>query len=258
MARFDEDTSAFPGAEHRRALLEELRSSFRLEWHGIHGVAHWSRVWSNGRRLAQLEGSPEIDLGVVELFAWLHDSCRLNDEHDPDHGPRAAELACELRGAFFELSDERFELLRQACRGHTRGLVQAHPTVMVCWDSDRLDLGRVGLRPDPERLCTGAAKRPEVIDWALARSLGGEPRADFGADFDGESEREQSSLSRAAVPDEAAYLCDSCGESIVIPIDASAGRRQEYVEDCPVCCNANVIRVDLGEDGQAWASAHGE
>ena len=89
-------------------------------------------------------------------------------------------------------------------------------------------------------------------------TLGGEPRADFGADFDGESEREQSSLSRAAVPDEAAYLCDSCGESIVIPIDASAGRRQEYVEDCPVCCNANVIRVDLGEDGQAWASANGE
>lgn len=43
--------------------------------------------------------------------------------------------------------------------------------------------------------------------------------------------------------DEAAYTCDSCGEEIVIPIDASAGATQEYVEDCPVCCHPNVIRL---------------
>jgi hypothetical protein len=49
--------------------------------------------------------------------------------------------------------------------------------------------------------------------------------------------------------EEASYTCDACGEEIVIPLDASAGNRQEYVEDCPVCCRANVISVRIEEDG---------
>lgn len=57
---------------------------------------------------------------------------------------------------------------------------------------------------------------------------------------------------------EASYTCDSCGEEIVIPIDLSAGRDQEYVEDCPVCCNANVIRVVLEGDGEARITAQSE
>lgn len=48
--------------------------------------------------------------------------------------------------------------------------------------------------------------------------------------------------------DEATYICDSCGEEIVIPVDVSAGRHQQYVEDCPVCCCPNVIHVDIDED----------
>ncbi|HET6883770.1 MAG TPA: CPXCG motif-containing cysteine-rich protein [Pirellulales bacterium] len=55
--------------------------------------------------------------------------------------------------------------------------------------------------------------------------------------------------------DEASYLCDSCGEQIVVPVDVSAGHEQEYVEDCPVCCCPNLIHVELGEDGamRVWA-----
>ena len=57
--------------------------------------------------------------------------------------------------------------------------------------------------------------------------------------------------------DEASYICDSCGEEIVIPIDLSAGSRQVYVEDCPVCCRPNVIRVEFDSDGrvQAWGES---
>ena len=57
--------------------------------------------------------------------------------------------------------------------------------------------------------------------------------------------------------DEAGYICDACGEEIVIPIDPSAGPSQQYVEDCPVCCRANLIHVELAEDGEArvWAEA---
>lgn len=50
---------------------------------------------------------------------------------------------------------------------------------------------------------------------------------------------------------EATYVCDSCGEEIVIPLDVSAGAHQDYVEDCPVCCNPILIHVDITPDGDA-------
>jgi hypothetical protein len=55
--------------------------------------------------------------------------------------------------------------------------------------------------------------------------------------------------------DQASYTCDACGEEIVVPLDLSAGSSQEYVEDCPVCCRANVIHVEIDEDGVVtiWA-----
>ena len=54
---------------------------------------------------------------------------------------------------------------------------------------------------------------------------------------------------------EASYICGACGEEIVVPVDLSAGASQEYVEDCPVCCQANVIRVEVEPDGEARAWA---
>lgn len=45
--------------------------------------------------------------------------------------------------------------------------------------------------------------------------------------------------------DEANYVCESCGEEIVVPIDLSAGAEQEYVEDCPVCCCPNIVHVQV-------------
>lgn len=56
---------------------------------------------------------------------------------------------------------------------------------------------------------------------------------------------------------EESYTCDACGEEIVIPIDPTAGADQEYVEDCPVCCNPNVIHVEISENGRiaVWAKA---
>ena len=53
-----------------------------------------------------------------------------------------------------------------------------------------------------------------------------------------------------AMNDEATYVCGACGEEIVVPIDVSQGERQEYVEDCPVCCRANIIRVEVDEQGE--------
>lgn len=62
-------------------------------------------------------------------------------------------------------------------------------------------------------------------------------------------------LSRAMMNADASYVCGACGEEIVIPIDISQGDRQKFVEDCPVCCQANVIVVEVDSDGEARAWA---
>jgi len=59
--------------------------------------------------------------------------------------------------------------------------------------------------------------------------------------------------------DEGSYVCPHCGEQIVIPLDRSGGTDQEYVEDCPVCCNPNVIHLEFfdapDERPRVWAEA---
>ena len=55
--------------------------------------------------------------------------------------------------------------------------------------------------------------------------------------------------------DEGSYVCGSCGEVIVIPVDRSAGARQDYVEDCPVCCHPNAIHVEFDDEGNVWVDA---
>jgi len=61
-----------------------------------------------------------------------------------------------------------------------------------------------------------------------------------------------------AMPNEGVYICDSCGEEIVIPIDPTAGSRQECVEDCPICCRANVVRVEIDADNTVHIRAAAE
>jgi uncharacterized protein len=148
-------------------LLRAILDEYTLPWDGDHGVSHWGRVLENGLRLA---GETGADVGVVALFAVLHDSRRVNEWTDPGHGPRAAEFARSLRGRLFELPDREFRLLHRACAGHTDEHTHPDATIQTCWDADRLDLGRVGVTPHPSRLCTEVAKRPETILWADSRA----------------------------------------------------------------------------------------
>ena len=149
-------------------LITTIRAQFALDWYGIHGIRHWERVRENGLRLAPTTGA---NPKVVELFAYLHDSRRLDDWEDPGHGARAAVYLQTLRGSCFEISDDELELLVYACRHHSDGLMEGDVTVLTCWDADRLDLGRVGIRPDPKHLCTPAARKPEMLTWAYRRNL---------------------------------------------------------------------------------------
>lgn len=149
-------------------LLDLVLSQFALDPAGIHGRPHWERVRDNGRRLARLTKARG---DVVVLFALLHDSRREDDGHDPEHGPRAAEFARALAGSAFIIDPVGLDLLADACRDHGRGLTAGDVTLLTCWDADRLDLGRVGTRPRPERLGTAAARDPDLMNWAYRRSL---------------------------------------------------------------------------------------
>lgn len=128
----------------------------------FHGIEHWMRVERNGRWLAsKTDGADEL---VVRAFALIHDSQRVEDGYDVHHGPKAATYINELAyrmGDDWILNKDQTNLLRRACAGHTAAhpdhLEDDHdlsPTIRCCWDADRLDLGRVGVKPDPQYLFT--------------------------------------------------------------------------------------------------------
>jgi uncharacterized protein len=136
-----------------------------------HGQSHWRSVAAVSARLR--EQTPAADGLVCLLFALLHDSQRLDDGADPDHGPRAAAYAASLHaGGLLPLDRRRFAVLQAAIADHTGGAITADPTIGTCWDADRLTLPRVGITVDPAYLSTAPARDPATIAWA-----GGQIRA---------------------------------------------------------------------------------
>jgi len=75
------------------------------------------------------------------------------------------------RSRFFGLVDEldgrEFEWLCEVMRLHSDGHNMREVAILACWDADRLDLGSVGIEPQPDRLCTAAARAPNVIAEAM-------------------------------------------------------------------------------------------
>lgn len=151
-------------------LIRAIRQQYRLAWNGLHGAGHWARVLENGLRLAKTTGANQK---VITHFAVFHDACRHNDDYDPLHGVRGAALAAQLRPLLPEVDEYEFTLLQTACTHHTVGRSHPNITVKTCWDSDRLDLMRVGIQPNPRFLCTDAAKQTETIEWAVERNCRG-------------------------------------------------------------------------------------
>jgi uncharacterized protein len=137
-------------------LIKIILEGYQLPKEGIHGPRHWMRVSQVGLQLAQACGA---DAEVVHMFALFHDSRRENEDCDPDHGRRGAELARSMLDThLLHLNRAQFELLRYACVHHTDGTTSTDPTIGCCWDADRLDLGRVGIEPAARYLSTAAAK----------------------------------------------------------------------------------------------------
>ena len=152
-------------------VLKAVLGQFALPRDGLHGLPHWARVYENGLRLAE---TVKVDRKILELFALFHDARRISDGVDRDHGRRGAEFAYFCRGLVYDLPDADFSRLYAACSGHTElGTDPGDDTVRVCWDAERLDLARLGIKPRPSCMCTRAARDPDVIRWACDRARGG-------------------------------------------------------------------------------------
>lgn len=148
-------------------LLKLIKQRYTLNLHGTHGLVHWAKVHDNGKKLSEQEGVNRI---VVEYFSVFHDSQRQNEYSDSEHGSQGANLAIELRD-YIKLNDVDFELLLTACCYHTNAKTDDNITIQVCYDSDRLDLGRVGIKPLSELMCSPMGKEQESIEQAYKKGL---------------------------------------------------------------------------------------
>jgi len=93
-------------------LIDAIRSQFRIDWHGRHGINHFARVYDIGMKLCRQNGA---NCNVVGLFAIFHDSGRINEHTDPGHGRRGAAIAERLRAQYLpKLTDGEFLLLQQS------------------------------------------------------------------------------------------------------------------------------------------------
>jgi uncharacterized protein len=142
-----------------RALTGLVEAALTRAWRrdsSLHGDEHWRCVTATGLALAPSVG--DVDRTLVFCFGLLHDTRRLTDSLDPEHGARAASFASDLRGEGVLLLDESsFARLAEALVDHSNGLVSTDPTIGTCWDADRLHLPRVGIHPRHELVSTGAA-----------------------------------------------------------------------------------------------------
>jgi uncharacterized protein len=143
-------------------LLDAVLARATHRHSALHGEAHWRAVTYTALELAPRV--PGADPLVGFLFGLIHDSQRVHDGGDPQHGPRAARLTQNLFGeGLLPISEPRLETLYQAVRDHTSGRWSDDPTIGLCWDADRLNLWRCNATPDPAYLSTAAARAPETI-----------------------------------------------------------------------------------------------
>jgi len=129
-----------------RDLLSSVQARATMMDSPIHGDRHWRGVALAGMRIC--DALPQCDRRVVLAFAMFHDSQRLDDDYDPEHGDRAAAEVKKSRALKRIISSDQIAKLAEACRLHEKGQTSEDPTVGACWDADRSNLWRVGITPN--------------------------------------------------------------------------------------------------------------
>jgi uncharacterized protein len=141
-------------------LLDLIKQDFKIDFYGDHGIEHWQRVYLNTQLLSKYYG---VQSKVFELFSILHDSKRENEYRDINHGKRASEFVKVLiEKKMIILNDVDQQRLIYACKNHTKSdkkdKLYKDLIIQICFDSDRMDIGRVGIIPNEKYLSTDYAK----------------------------------------------------------------------------------------------------
>ena len=149
-------------------ILHTVLEDYTLPWNGFHGVAHWARVLENGLRLAEEIGCRHRGGPALCRAARLPAVQRA-----PRPGARPARCGARAVASGRRISSS--PISTSGCciapaLGHTHERTHPDVTIQTCWDADRLDLGRVGMMPDPRYLSTEIARRQETIWWADGRA----------------------------------------------------------------------------------------
>jgi uncharacterized protein len=144
-------------------VLEIVKKNFKLDLYDIHGTNHWERVFLNTQKLSKYYN---IESEVFELFAILHDSQRLDNYADIEHGKRAKKFTeILIKEGIINLDINDQERLLFACENHTKPNKQhklfKDLVIQICLDSDKMDIGRVGVMPNEKYFLTNYAK--EII-----------------------------------------------------------------------------------------------
>lgn len=122
-----------------------------MNWKMIYGFQFWKdkkagKKWAEEQRQVELLEMPEItDPEVVALRQYVKGKWTMGESHGLPHWDNVYMKS---------LSDEEFHLLQEACRLHTSTENTGNPTIDACFDADRLDLGRVGITPSPNKMAT--------------------------------------------------------------------------------------------------------
>lgn len=236
-----------------------MRILFLHGWHSVVGGVKPTYLSNNGHEVL----NPALDDDDFDLAVRIAQS--EYDQHRPDvivGSSRGGAVALNI-----ESNDTPLVLLcpawknwgtRTCSKSKSIILHSRKDDVIPFADSELLILNS-GLRPEAlidigndHRLADDESL--SVMLWACKLLASGE-QIPWIEDDTSQSTASRSGNNQSSSLEEACYICDACGEEIVIPLDLSEGSSQSYVEDCPVCCRANVIHVQMDDDGstQVWA-----
>lgn len=150
-----------------KKILKQIIKEYELDiYKGIHGIDHWSRVLINGLKIAE---NNNANKNIIIAFSFFHDVRRVRECGDPEHGLRGAKYIQTFKYKI-NLNKEELEKTMIACEGHSSIIHHEDIDIATCWDADRLDLYRVGVKPDSEFLNTEFAQDKNNICDATKRS----------------------------------------------------------------------------------------
>lgn len=148
-------------------LLERLDDNFCLKDSDYHNKKHWNRVFKLSKYIRELNG---IESNIFKYFAMFHDVGRTDEDYNQNHGENGSKLAIKYR-KYINLTDEEFEKLIFACKWHTKPLDTTNKffkdkIINICWDADKLDLVRLNIKINKEKLLNNYSKLDSTIDFA--------------------------------------------------------------------------------------------